>query len=322
MLIQKEMKTISGKIYMVWRSVTIAIVLIIALMFTGCELQKNFTYVSSNPTAELNMNAWEFIQMHDTLQMFEQVISYLEMESYFYDDSTRTFIAPTNFAFTEYLSENGYSSIEDVPVPILRNVVKYHLVNARVTFTDPELSPSNNPIAYTAENGQIMYLSHDGNYIGLVNQGTNQSWSIITSNLEPTNGVMHVIAYVVYYSADGGSTTYDTGATGVDNFELVSNTGFSLESGGDYVLNTDALATSGTAAENIIYELDAAPANGWLFKGPTMLQTGDKFTQMDIDVMNMVYINDGTSSTDQISLSAHDRTGASKLVVDVDITIQ
>jgi len=316
------MKYISENIKMVWRSVAICSVLSIAGLFTSCELQRNYEYVSSNPTAELNMTAWEFIQKHDTLEMFEYVINWLDMESYFEDDSIRTFIAPTNNAIKEYLSENGYSSIEDVPVPIMRNLVKYHLVNARVTFTDPELSVSNNPIAYTTENGQIMYLSHDGNYIGWVNQDTEQSWSIITSNLEPTNGVMHVIAYVVYYSADGGSTAFDTLAAGAENLQLDRNTGLSLESGGNFVLNTDVLETSGASPEYIIYELTSVPANGWLISGASILQAGDRFTQMDINIMNLVYINNGNSTADQIALSVYDNTGDAKFDLTVDITIQ
>ena len=299
----------------------ISLVLVVTGLFTGCELQRNYEYVSSNPTAELNMTAWEFIQQHDTLEMLQQVISWLGMESYFDGETNYTFIAPTNNAIKDYLSDNGYSTIEDVPVPILRNMVKYHLVNARVTFTDPDLSVSNNPLAYTTENGQIMYLSHDGNYIGWVNQDTEQSWSIITSNLEPTNGIMHVIAYVTYYSVDGGSTAYDTLAAGAD-LELVTNSGLSLESGGDVVLKTDVLESSGASAENIIYEITAGPSNGWLYTGATLLETGDKFTQMDVDVMNLVYIHDGNSTSDQLTLSVNDKTGDSKFDITVDIIIQ
>jgi len=69
-----------------------------------------------------------------------------------------------------------------------------------VIFTDPALLQSNNPIAYTTESGSVMYLSHNTSYQGVINQGTKKSWTIITSNLEPTNGVIHITKDIVYLS--------------------------------------------------------------------------------------------------------------------------
>lgn len=87
-----------------------------------------------------------------------------------------------------------------IPVPGLQSVLKYHIVNAKVNFSDPALLTSNNPVPYPTESGEIMYLSHNTNYQGLINQGTKKSWTIITSNLEPTNGIIHVTADVVFLS--------------------------------------------------------------------------------------------------------------------------
>lgn len=49
-------------------------------------------------------------------------------------------------------------------------------------------------------NGQVMYLSHNTSYQGVINQGTKKSWTIITSNLQPSNGVIHVTDAIVYLS--------------------------------------------------------------------------------------------------------------------------
>lgn len=315
------MKYLTKNINMLWRSVAISFVAIIIGMFSSCELQTSFEYDPCYPTAELNMTAWEYISSHDSLEMLEQTIAWLEMENYFQEDSVRTFIAPTNQAFKTYLSDNSYNSIEEVPGPILRNAIKYHIVNARVTFTDPDLSPSNNPIAYTTENGQLMYLSHNSGYQGLVNEDTDISWTILTSNLEPTNGIIHVISSIVYFSVDGGNTSAVIDSTGADNLDLVKNTGFSLESGGSFVLSNNVLEITGAAAEYIIYEIEEIPDNGWLINGAKILQQGDKFTQMDIDLMNLVYINDGNSQVDQITLSAKDRVGSTVSAFIVNINI-
>jgi len=71
---------------------------------------------------------------------------------------------------------------------------------AVVNFNDPALAPKNKPISYQTENGQIMYLSHTGTYVGLINEGTNKQWQIRTSNLVPENGVIHIVDQIVFYS--------------------------------------------------------------------------------------------------------------------------
>jgi uncharacterized surface protein with fasciclin (FAS1) repeats len=98
------------------------------------------------------------------------------------------------------MKTNSYANIAAIPVGTLESVLKYHIVNAKVIFSDPDLLMSNNPISYPTESGSIMYLSHNTNYQGLINQGTKKNWTIITSNIEPTNGVIHVTADIVYLS--------------------------------------------------------------------------------------------------------------------------
>ncbi|MCM4156013.1 hypothetical protein DHD80_08330 [Gramella sp. AN32] len=133
--------------------------------------------------------------------MLEAAIRRVGLESIYQGMDAKTFIAPTNTAFEEYLAANLYASLDDVPVPILRNTLKYHIVKDVVLFTDPDLADSNNPIAYDTENGQIMFLSHNTNYQGQVNEGTSKQWTIVTSNLVPTNGAMHIVSSIVYFSA-------------------------------------------------------------------------------------------------------------------------
>jgi hypothetical protein len=57
------------------------------------------------------------------------------------------------------MKTNSFSEYCGHPVGTLESVLKYHIVNARVIFTDPELLPSNNPISYPTESGSVMYLS-------------------------------------------------------------------------------------------------------------------------------------------------------------------
>lgn len=460
-------------------------------IFLGCELQENFEYTESQSTGELDITAWEYIQNHDSLALLEEAIILTDLQSYYQEDVTRTFIAPSNSAFKQYLADNNYGSMDEIPKPILRNAIRYSIVNAKVSFNDPALSESNNPISYETENGQVMYLSHDSNFRGLINEGTNKQWLITTSNLEPTNGVLHIVPSVVYFSAPTGDTnvpdptiktdtiyaihdsfinggaqkdanfgsdvllkvknvdgegdydrksylmfdtkdfdeegvitdvtlhlavkfthakglsldlysvpdttwnemgitwnnapapvpepvaslittkitsfTYNIAdhlatldrpskvsfmidgeaggnetdefaskenpdlpapmliakfASGNNSLEIVTNEGLTVNSGDAFAFSKAVLEITGASADDIIYTLEEIPEHGWLVKGASVLQVGDRFTQTDIDFMNLLYINNGEGTSDKLGLSARDRAGSTVDPFEVQITIQ
>jgi len=174
--------------------------LIVSAMLASCEIQPDYEYEYGNPGGKLNMSALEFIQSTDSLSLMEEAIVATGLQSLYSGSTVRTFIVPRNSAFRSYMKTNGFANIAAIPVDALEAVLKYHIVNEKVIFTDLALLQSNNPIAYPTESGSVMYLSHNTSYQGVINQGTKKSWTIITSNLEPTNGVIHVTGDVVFLS--------------------------------------------------------------------------------------------------------------------------
>lgn len=179
----------------------LALSAICTFLLLSCEKQPNYKYTPDNPGGKLSITALAFIEQTDSLSLMEEAVKSTGLADYYSGTDIHTFILPTNAAFREYLVENHYSSIASVPVPILRNTLLYHIVKEKVLFSDTALSRSDKPIAYETENGQGMYLSHNSSYQGQINEGTNKSWTISVSNLEPSNGVIHIVPSVVYFSA-------------------------------------------------------------------------------------------------------------------------
>lgn len=172
-----------------------------AFLFSQCEIQKNYEYEYSQSTGgKLGVTAWQYIQATDSLSLMAQAITAAGMQDYYSGSTEYTFIVPRNSAFRSYMKTNKYSGISAIPVATLQSILGYHIVKDKVLFSDPALSLANNPIEYQTVSGQVMYLSHNTNYQGLINQGTKKSWTIITSNLQPTNGVIHVTDAIVYLS--------------------------------------------------------------------------------------------------------------------------
>ncbi len=174
--------------------------LALAILLASCEIQEDYKYVYGNPGGKLEQTAWEFIQATDSLSLMEQAIIATSLQNLYSGSTVRTFIVPRNSAFRTYMKTNSYANIAAIPVATLEGIVKYHVVNEKVIFSDPALLQSDKPIAYTTEAGSVMYLSHNTSYQGIINQGTKKSWTIITSNIEPTNGVIHITADIVYLS--------------------------------------------------------------------------------------------------------------------------
>ena len=130
-----------------------------------------------------------------------EAITRAAMQDYYSQEKGYTYILPRNNAWKKYLTANKYASVQEIPVEQLQSVLKYHLVKGKVNFSNPdEFKNPNEPIAYQTENGSVMYLSRSSNYQGLINQGTKKQWTIITSNLEATNGTLHVVDDVVFLS--------------------------------------------------------------------------------------------------------------------------
>ena len=172
----------------------------VLVTFFSCEVQDSFEYDYAEDNSKLNMSAWAYIQKNDSLSSLKKAIMLAKDEGLYERTDKSTFILPTNRAFKVYLEENNYDTIGTVPISVLKDILRYHIVKAVVNFNDPALSPKNKPIAYQTENDQIMYLSHTGTYVGLINEGTNRQWQIRTSNLVPNNGVIHIVDQIVFYS--------------------------------------------------------------------------------------------------------------------------
>lgn len=173
-------------------------------ILVSCEIQENFEYTPSPDNTKLNQTTLEFISTTDSLSLMNEAIERAGLSSLYQQEQELTYIVPNNQAFRAYLKANKYASISEIPLPILRNILKYHIVEDLVNFSDPNLFASNKPIAYATKNGQQMFLSHTSTFVGLVNEGTKIQWQIRTSNLVSNNGVVHVINNIVYYSAPTG----------------------------------------------------------------------------------------------------------------------
>ncbi|WP_439132342.1 fasciclin domain-containing protein [Polaribacter sp.] len=119
-----------------------------------------------------------------------------------------TVLAPTNEAFNIFLEANNFESVNDVPVPLLRNILLNHVISGR--FQSTELSTSyakTNAISDASGTNMSIYINvEDGvSFNGVSN--------VTTANVLADNGVVHVVDSVI------GLPTVVTFATADPNFD-------------------------------------------------------------------------------------------------------
>jgi uncharacterized surface protein with fasciclin (FAS1) repeats len=101
-----------------------------------------------------------------------------------------TVLAPTNTAFATFLSDNGFSSLEQIPTDVLSQVLLNHVIMADVKASD-FLSAGSGYASGSAtgagdENISIYFDTSNGVRF-------NNAGSVITADIDASNGTIHII---------------------------------------------------------------------------------------------------------------------------------
>ena len=186
-------------------------------------------------------------------------------------DDDYTLFAPTNAAFEQFLNDNGFPSLEEVPVEALSEVLLNHVVNGRV----PSSNLSTGYIGSLATFGDTgLNLSL---YIDLANGvRINGVSSVVLSNAddEAGNGIVHQVDAVI------GIPTVVTQATANDAFStLVEALVAGSVNGVDYV----ALLSGSEGSPFTVF----APTND-AFAGLLMALGLDSLDDIPVDILQSV----------------------------------
>jgi transforming growth factor-beta-induced protein len=101
-----------------------------------------------------------------------------------------TVFAPTDAAFKSLLTDLGASTLDDIPVETLKNVLMYHVIGQKVMSS--ELKTGYFPTLAKSGNNSISI------YINLENGvAINKNVKVTAANIEASNGVIHVIDKVI-----------------------------------------------------------------------------------------------------------------------------
>lgn len=109
-------------------------------------------------------------------------------------DGPFTVLAPTNAAFENFLTDNGFSSLDEVPSDVLSQILLNHVISSEVTSTDLVTAGSGYATTNATNNGglnlSLFYNTADGVSFNGVS-------SVAQADIMASNGIIHVVDAVI-----------------------------------------------------------------------------------------------------------------------------
>ncbi len=156
--------------------------------FTSCDDDEAMPDPEPTP-----MNIVETAQATDDLSLLVDALVQADLVSTLESDGPFTVFAPNNAAFQALLDSNpSWNSLADIDNNVLANILKFHVLGARVPAAD--LSDSYvTTLATDAPNDEQIVLQIDVTG-GVTFNGTTEP---ITTDIETTNGIVHIVDEVM-----------------------------------------------------------------------------------------------------------------------------
>lgn len=178
------------------------VLLLILIVFQSCDNNDDNTMEPST-VVNLAVDSADLTSLVSALQKAD-LVNTLNGEGPF------TVLAPTNDAFSAFLSANNFNSLDDVPVNVLTKVLLNHVVSGSLTASDLSTGYANT-LATSAASGSAMSLYIDTSN-GVKFNGVS---SVSSADIIAVNGVVHKVDAVI------GLPSVVTFATADPNFSTL-----------------------------------------------------------------------------------------------------
>ena len=163
------------------------------MMATPIAAEKNSAEADENiiiGELEQRSNVLDLVVENEKFEILGKALEYAGLAETVATIENITVFAPTNEAFMEFMQENDFRALEDIPVDVLTSVLLYHTVGETLysrSLTDGYYASLSST---TAGYPLSLYVVPSS---GKINAGTN----IIDIDLRASNGVVHTIDKVL-----------------------------------------------------------------------------------------------------------------------------
>ena len=168
----------------------LSLVLFMSFSFISCDVDDNESY-SPPPLSTIT----EFAASNSDLSNLAAALSAADGNLLsLLNGGNYTVLAPNNWAFEVWLGNNGYTSIDEVPTDILKNILLNHVISGTVRSSDLTATGS----GYTSTNA----TNTDGDFLSMyfsTNNGVvfNGVTTVLNPDIAASNGVVHVVDLLI-----------------------------------------------------------------------------------------------------------------------------
>ena len=161
--------------------------LFMILSFTACGDDD----AKRPPVMETNTIA-DFVASNDNYSSLAAALEVAGLTSTLDGSENYTVFAPDNDAFARFLSDNNFSALSDVPVPLLQEVLLNHVQMGELMAADLSTGYIKSMATGSASDDNLsMYISTEN---GVMINGVA---TVTSANIEVDNGVIHAVDAVI-----------------------------------------------------------------------------------------------------------------------------
>jgi uncharacterized surface protein with fasciclin (FAS1) repeats len=170
----------------------LSLFLFILFVSPGCKKGFNDYYEDESPKGGFLYNK---LKADPTFSIFTKGLERANLNQFISEGGLYTVFAPTDEAFTKYLSNNGYGSVDDIPVDKLFKILSFHIVNNMWYYYDLK--------ARFATYQQRLYLTRNKKFVNIdvtVADSIKVNGTAVINSLrdiDAANGVIHGINSVM-----------------------------------------------------------------------------------------------------------------------------
>ena len=195
--------------------------LALAIVFTSCSDDDD-----NQTTPPVSNTIVDIVAGNPDFSTLGSALAITDLTSVLASDGPFTVFAPTNDAFANFLTANGFATLEDVPVDALASTLLNHVVGGEVNAADLSTGYTNTSATFNGEADAplSMYINTSN---GVMLNGIS---SVTTADVSADNGVIHIVdavitlpSVVTFAAADAATFSEFVGAlTRADQPDYVS----------------------------------------------------------------------------------------------------
>jgi len=175
------------------------------------DLQTDYDYEASVADPHVNVTAWEYLEQNsDEFSELLSAIEYTGLKDYYTQTEEKyTFLCLNNIGMQAYLEAvfPGETDITNCDVETVRNMLLYHIVDGEYSsYGQLSAEPMYVLTMLSGEQGLMTmsvwknpWQSAVGKVLINSSNGSSPQRKVKTSNIMPTNGVIHILENYCYY---------------------------------------------------------------------------------------------------------------------------